>query len=149
MSLSVTIKVFELNHKRSSSNPLFCKKQKESFPGARQYERTKKLLYGVWLIAGIAALPQIFVWETYRPSSENWEQCVTVFAIKIHKLPTDSPIRNEINFHSMLYEAYHQAMSFWLPLSVTFSCYARMLSRLIPFWPFNVLTSYEDERQET
>ncbi|UMM40288.1 hypothetical protein L5515_016973 [Caenorhabditis briggsae] len=117
--------------------------------GVRQHERTKRLLYLVWIIAIIAALPQLIVWETYRPSSEDWEQCVTVFAIEIHELPAESARRDKFNFYSMLYEAYHQCMAFWLPLSITFCSYARMMSRLIPFWPFSALNSYEDERQET
>lgn len=107
------------------------------------------MLYAVWIIALIAALPQLIVWETYRPSSEDWEQCVTVFAIDLHKLPLNSPKKDEINFCSMLYEGYHQAMAFWLPLSITIASYVRMMSRLIPFWPFTVLNHYEDERQQT
>ncbi|EGT59555.1 hypothetical protein CAEBREN_01492 [Caenorhabditis brenneri] len=117
--------------------------------GARQYLRTKRMLYFVWIFAFIAASPQLLVWETYRPSSDEWKQCVTVFAVEIHELPPDSPRVENVNFLSMLYEAYHQAMAFWLPFSITISCYLRMMSRLIPFWPFSVLNSYEDEQQKT
>ncbi|CAI2356554.1 unnamed protein product [Caenorhabditis sp. 36 PRJEB53466] len=117
--------------------------------GVRQHQRTLRLLFAAWIIALIAALPQLIVWETYRPNSLDWEQCVTTFAIKLFELPADSPKRDNVNFWSMIYEGYHQSMAFWLPLSITFASYVRMMSRLIPFWPFSVLNSYEDRRQQT
>uniref|UniRef100_A0A8R1HH72 G_PROTEIN_RECEP_F1_2 domain-containing protein n=1 Tax=Caenorhabditis japonica TaxID=281687 RepID=A0A8R1HH72_CAEJA len=117
--------------------------------GIRQYQRTVRMLLVIWALAAIAAIPQLFVWEAYQPAGAHWEQCVTKFAVANYNLPLNSTYRKTISYYSMLYEGYHQTMSFWLPLSITFGAYARMLSRLIPFWPFSVLNSFEDEQQQT
>jgi len=42
------------------------------------------LLAGAYSLAALASVPQLFVWQTFRPYAAlpDWHQCLTVFAVR-------------------------------------------------------------------
>ncbi|CEF62462.1 Gonadotropin-releasing hormone receptor [Strongyloides ratti] len=89
-----------------------------------------------WMVGGILAMPQIFIWQTYEPY-KYYTQCVTIFAIAEHENITQID-GYKIKKLKYIYELYHQIFVNWFPFVVLLITYILILGKIMKV-SFNTL----------
>uniref|UniRef100_A0A0N5BNE4 G_PROTEIN_RECEP_F1_2 domain-containing protein n=1 Tax=Strongyloides papillosus TaxID=174720 RepID=A0A0N5BNE4_STREA len=82
-----------------------------------------------WMVGGILAMPQIFIWQTYEPY-KCYTQCVTIFAIAEHENLTEID-GYKIDKLKYIYELYHQIFVSWFPFIILLTTYILILVKIM------------------
>lgn len=113
--------VFESKRRRSDE------RRKPGLP------RVKISLLLAWTAAVACALPQFFVWTTYRPIPNNsWTQCVSTFFVHeaAMKRNPNSTAQNPLLITKTEYAAFHVLVIFWIPALIIAVCYLNVMAWL-------------------
>lgn len=93
-----------------------------------------------WALAFVSSIPQLFVWRTFSPFSDqwpDWSQCVSVWVIAKHQ----ADVAHELNdtsggavdlmeLQETIYNGFHLALVFWIPAIVIVGSYVVIVTRL-------------------